>query len=1081
MHIAELVTRRPVAVIMFYTGILLLGFVSLGRLSVDLLPDLSYPKLTVYTVFPNAVPEEVERLITKPIEQSVSTVAGIRKIRSFSKEGLSQIILEFNWGQNMDFASLHVREKLDAISRSLPEDAGRPTLIHLDPSQQPIIALSVSGRDLVSLKEISRNVFKRRLEQIRGVALADVVGGMEREVQVDVDKEKIEALGLTIDHISAAIDNANVDMPGGTIKKGRYRYSLRTIGSFQNVKEMESVVIKRERDGSIIHLRDVAVVKQGFKERQNITHYNGEESIGILLTKEAGANTVRVSKRVKQVLSQLRMEYPRIPIVIAYDQADFISKAVSNVLQAIVLGGILAFFILFFFMNDIRNPLSISVAIPISIIGTFILLYFTGVSLNLMSLGGLALGVGMLVDCSIVVLENIFRHREGGAGMVRAAVNGTKEVAMAVTASTFTTIAVFFPVLYVRGIAGQLFKDQAITVTFALLSSLVVSLTLLPVLASRFSRDGKVDHVEEIGGGKIDFINRRPIRWILFPFRIVLGAIFKLIRYIYRIVMSLISLILKRCGAMFYRFTNPIFKQFNRILSFLMQKYEKVLNTALDNRVAALLIMALILFITAGAGFILPRELMPRVDQREFRIEVRMEPGTSLSAVNELVLQMEREIMQTDGVQDVFSSVGLIRQQIGTGMANTGLNKAEIRVRVKRGVKTKSIMDNLRKRFANSAAEVTFGTGQTVLSQILGTTEADIVIQVYGEKLEEALGIIEKIKEKCREVPGITDLKSDFEVGRPEYRIVIDRERAGMYGLSVRNIARFIKNDLTGDLASQFKEMEQKIDIRVKPRFSNRMDIERLMNTTIPTGHSGIPLREVATISKSRGAVEIHREDQTRVISLYANVSGKSLAQVIKKLENKMDDIPLSTDTYISIGGAKQEMAQSYKSLMWAGILAIVLVYMIMAAQFESLIHPLIIIFSIPMAAVGTIWLLLLTGQSLNVISMIGVVVLVGIAVNDAIVKIDFINQERRRGSSVRRAIMDAGRKRFRPIVMTSVTTILGLAPMASGLGAGAELQRPLALAIIGGLFTSTVLTLIMIPVLYSLVSERRQSREEAV
>ena len=510
---------------MFYLGILLLGAVSLGRLSVDLLPEIAYPKLTIRTSFSDAVPEEVERIITVPIEQQVATIPGIRKIKSVSREGLSIVILEFTWGQNMDFAALHVREELDGLGLNLPAGASKPTIIRLDPSSQPIIGISASGGGgLEALKELCRNVFKRRLEQIPGVALAQVSGGLEREIHVTVDRVKLETLGITIDQITTAVDNANIDRPGGSILKGRYRFSLRTLGAFQDPREIEEVVIARRSDNSIVLLRDVAIVEKGFKDRENITRYNGEESIGLLLQKEAGTNTVRVSELVNDVLIELRIQYPEIELVVAFDQSDFISQAISNVLQAIALGGMLAFLVLFIFMHEMRNPISIAIAIPISIIATFILLYFTNISLNLMSLGGLALGVGMLVDSSIVVLENIFRHREEGMPLSEASVSGTKEVAMAVTASTFTTIAVFLPVLYVKGVAGQLFRDQALTVTFALTASLLVSLTLLPILASKFSLSDKKNGPDESMSEEKSSINLfkwPPVRWLLFPFQFI--------------------------------------------------------------------------------------------------------------------------------------------------------------------------------------------------------------------------------------------------------------------------------------------------------------------------------------------------------------------------------------------------------------------------------------------------------------------------------------------------------------------------------------------------------------------------------
>ncbi len=1082
MHISELVIKHPVAVIMFYLGVLLLGGVSLSKLSVDLLPDLSYPKLTIRTNYPDAVPEEVERIVTEPIEQVISTVPGIRRIQSISREGLSLVVLEFTWGQNMDFASLHVREKLDGLGRRLPQEAGKPAIIRLDPASQPIMALSVIGKNLVSLKELSRDVFKRRLEQIQGVALAEVVGGMEREIQVSVDRTKLETLGISVEEIARAIDWANMDMPGGTILKGRYRYSLRTLGAFQSPEDLESVVIGRKPDQSLVLLRDIASVHQGFKERENITHYNGEESIGLLLQKEAGANTVRVSRRVKEVIEELAKEYPEVPIVIAHDQANFISLAIRNVLQAILLGGVLAFLTLFLFLHELRNPVSIAVAIPISIIATFILLYFTNVSLNLMSLGGLALGVGMLVDCSIVVLENIFRHREEGKVIDAAAVTGTKEVAMAVTASTFTTIAVFLPVLYVKGVAGQLFRDQALTVTFALLASLFVSLTLLPILASRFSRRPSPPVFEEdLKTRQSSLFQKRPLSWIAIPVRWVFRKLGLGLKWIFRRISSFLNRVFSQISKNTRKIADPLFRWFDRRLQFLADHYDRILIRALDHRIKTLGIMLVILLVTILIGIFLPRELMPKVDQGEFTMSLLLPPGTSLRGTEESVSRIEKELLKEEDVLDVFSNIGLVHHQTSSQLEQAGLNRAEIRIRMKPGRTSNAMMRQLRDRFRSTPdTKITYSSGETVLSQILGSTEGDVIIKVAGDNMTVLLEMLDQVRKRCAGVSGLIDLRSDYEEGRPEYRIVIDRETAGRYGLSVIQIARFLQNNLTGNLASQFKDFDRKIDIRVRPKLEDRNSLDKLLDALIPVGNSGIPVREVVRIHATPGPTEIHRENQARVISLFANVSGKSLGQTVQEIEKRLSDIPTSEQYRIVVGGAKEEMAVSYKSLMVAALLAIALVYMIMAAQFESLLHPLIIIFSIPMAAVGTTWLLFVTGQSFNVISLIGVVVLVGIAVNDAIVKIDFINQERKRGQPVREAVIEAGKKRFRPIIMTSVTTILGLLPLAIGLGQGAELQRPLALAIIGGLFTSTILTLVVIPVIYSLASRKEVKIQDA-
>jgi len=1080
MNIINTVVKRPVSVIMICLGVLLLGGISLSRLSVDLLPDLSYPKLTIRTTYPGAVPEEVERIVTEKIEQAVSMVHGLRRIHSVSREGVSIVTLEFAWGRDMDFASLHVREKLDQLGRTLPREAGSPVIIRLDPSSQPIMALSVTGENLVTLKEFARDVIKRRLEQINGVALAELVGGLEREIEVTIDRDKLETLGISIDEVAKSIHSANLDLPGGTILKGRYRYSLRTTGSFRKIKEIEDIVVARKNNSSFVYLKDIGRVRDWFKERESITLYNGKESIGILIQKEAGSNTVKVSKKVRKILTQLQKEYPKIPIVIAYDEAGFISKAVNNVLQAIILGGILAFLTLFFFLHDLRNPVSIAVVMPISIITTFTLLYFTGVSLNLMSLGGLALGIGMLVDSSIVVLENIFRHREEGMGARQAAITGTKQVAMAVTASTLTTIAVFLPVIYVQGVAGQLFRDQALTVTFALLTSLIASLTLLPVLASRFRSSGSELVYQDSGLSENKTLTRPNsiFGWIWYGPYAVFSRTGRILTKFLKFIIGKSRSFLRGLQRVFEIFTKPVFDFFDRVLMRMTGAYENLLVKVMDNKAKSLTILFLFFIVTFLIAMQLPRELMPKVDQGEFNIEVLLEPGASLSATKGVVLDIEKTMINEPGVKDIFSNIGRTHFQMGADIKQSGLNRASIRVRMKKGRAALPLMNKLRKELnARINARISYNSGETVLSQFLGSDQGDIRIQVAGNNLSELQKLAAEVVEKCRKIKSITDIRSDFESGRPEYRISIDRKAAGLYGLSVYEITHHIQNSVSGNLADQFKEFDRKIDIRVRPKLEQRNSIPKILDSIIKAPKGNVPLKDLVNVKMSLGPIELHRENQVETISVYANSQGSSLARTIRKVENAVSEIPVTGSYTITVGGAKEEMSRSYKSLMLAGLLALILVYMIMAAQFESLLHPLIILFSVPMAVTGTIWLLFITGQSLNVISLIGIVVLVGIAVNDAIVKIDFINQERSKGELIYNAVIEAGRKRFRPIVMTSVTTVFGLLPLAIGLGKGGELQRPLALAVIGGLFTSTILTLILIPVIYSLLESFREKR----
>ncbi len=653
---------------------------------------------------------------------------------------------------------------------------------------------------------------------------------------------------------------------------------------------------------------------------------------------------------------------------------------------------------------------------------------------------------------------------------------------MAVAASTFTTIAVFLPVIYVRGIAGQLFRDQALTVTFSLSASLLVSLTLLPVLASRFG--GKI--VKKASIADFDFDSetlpldrRRPFKWLFFPFRILIRAVFAVIIWIVKTVLFVFKQILNAAGRLLSALFKPVFNRFDRMIEKCLQGYLALLNKALDNRLKALGIMILTILLTAMAGTRLPRQLIPDVDQGEFSIHAVLPPETSLEYTAEWTAAMEKALLSEKAVKDVFSGIGIVQQYSGTRIEETGLNHSEIRVRLNEGYRTSDIISRFRKRSDLTAGvQLSFQTGETVLGGMLGSDEKDVVIRIISESAHKIPALVESVREKAA-LSGLTDISDNMETGRPEYRIYIDREKAALFGLSVYQISQFLQNQLRGRIATEYKEFDQKIPLRVRPAEHRTQTIEGLLNTFITSGQKMAPVRELIQIRQESGVTAVYRENQTRVASVLGNITGGSLGHAVQALEKTLSGLTLDDQTRIIVGGAREEMNESYRSLGFAGLLAVALVYMIMAAQFESLLHPLIIMLSIPLALTGTVWLLLITGQSVNVIALTGVVVLIGIAVNDAIVKVDFINQSRRSGMAVREALLAAGSKRFRPIVMTSVTTILGLMPLAIGLGQGAELQRPLALAIIGGLFTATVLTLIMIPVIYSLTARETSQKTE--
>ncbi len=1081
MHLSEFSVKKPVAVSMLFIGVILLGIVSLSRLSVDLLPNLAYPRLTVWTTYRDVGPQEIEEFLTKPIEEILVTVPGILRVFSTSREGISLVTTEFLWGTNMDFAMLNVREKLDQLRWTLPRAAGRPTIIQLDPNSQPIMALSVSGPNLVQIKDLTRNVIKRRLEQLKGVALAEVTGGLEREIQVDVQLPKLTALGLTLPTVTQALANANYSLPGGTIKQGLYRYSLRTLGEFQSPADLEAVVIWHTPDGIPVYIRDVATVTDGFAERQNITRFNGQESIGLLIQKEAGANTIQVTALVKTVLAQLRQEYPALTLVVAYEQARFIAESVNNLLQDIIIGGLLAFLVLFFFIHDFRHPIYIALTIPVSIITSFTLLYFLKISINIMSLGGLALAVGMLVDSSIVVLENIFRYQEAGLEREPAAILGAREVALPITAGTFTTIVVFLPVIYVYGVAGQLFREQALTVTISLLASLIVALTLLPLTLAHFFK-GRTPIVtvkksaispplvQQEASGIRRYLFRL-LRWL------ARGWDFLVAEPISWLVTGVASLV-QWIGQYFKKLSAYLFKKFDICYEFIINYYEKWLHYALKFRSRVIVLTGILLLSGIIIGSHLTRELMPRVDSGEFTVQVTLPPGYSLQATANSIAQIEQTLLKLPEVQAVFTTIGLVSEQFASRNEETALNQGTLQVRLKpqRSRRTAEVMQQIRQWCAALPdVTVTFKTSASVLQQVLGTAAPPLAIKIQGPELALSLQLAQQVQTQLQPVAGLKDLHLNFEIGRPEFRIAINREAVGRYGLSVIQVAEFIQDLMQGEIATYFKDFDRRIEIWVRPTVENRDALADLLNAQLLSQKRLIPLRSLITVEERRGPTEVQREDQTRQVVLVGEIQGRGFSAVIQDINQQLEAIPRPDGYRIFIGGEREELQRSFRSLSWALLLSIALIYMVLAAQFESLLHPFIILLDIPITICLTMLVLSLTGMSINVITMIGVIVLAGVAVNDSIIKVDFINQERRRGTPMLDAIYLAGQKRFRPIMMSMITTVLGLLPMALGLGAGAELQQPLAITILGGIILSTFVSLIVVPVIYTLF-ERQEN-----
>ena len=1086
MSISDLSIRRPVATSMLYVAVAVVGIVSFLRLPIDLLPDVSFPTLSVWTGYADAGPAEVERFISEPVEAALSRVPGVRSVDSRSREGQSLVRLQFYWGTDMEFAMLHVRERLDNLVGVLPESSDRPVVLSSDPTNDPILALAVTGADLAELRDLADAVFKRRLEQLDGVALASITGGPVREIQVIVNPDLLQVHGVKVGDVTEALDRANYSAPGGTIRRGRYRYSLRTLGEFQQVEELQDVVVARPEGGGVLRLRDVATVGEGEAERETIARYNGVPAIGLLVYKEAGSNTVRVADSVDETLDQLRAEFPEVTIEVASSQATFIRNAISNVVQALAVGGILAFLVLFLFLRDPRYPVAVGLAIPLSVLAAFTLCYLFDVSLNVMSLGGLALGVGMLVDNSIVVLENVFRHREEeGRGPVESASIGAREVAGAITASTLTTIAVFGPVLYVEGVAGALFADLSLAVAFSLLASLLVALTLLPVLAARFAVRGETAGpvVDDTGSapetsvpeGGVPATGGRPkraLQAVLRGLRSLPRRIASLFRFIWQSLVLTARDLLGAAGRLLDRVTRPALDAFDRAFGRFTAHYESLLESALGRRALVVLLAAASLLFAVWLGSTLPRGMMPDVDEGAFRVELNLPVGTPLEATSAAVGRLESQLLQTAGVEAVFARVGRARETELATRELSGLNSAALEVRLEDdGPPVEQVVGEFRAALGGLGIDpqsVSIETGRsTSLGRALGVSGADLAVKVRGQVLDSLIAVAEEAVVRLDAVGSLADVRIDLEVAQPELEIEVDRAAAARYGVSVTEVADAIEAYLRGvQTTRQYTEFSEKIDIRVSLPESRRSELSDVLGLT----HQGIPIGELVTVRQGYGPVEIRRVDQSRSVQVLAEVRSGGLDDAVRDAEAALSDLHVPPLTSVRVGGENEEMRASFRSLGFAFGLALFLVFLIMAAKFESLIQPLVVLVSVPLAAIGAVVALWVTGDGLNAMSGIGLVILIGIVVNDAIIKVDFINQKRDEGASKRDAILEAGRLRLRPILMTTVTTVLGLLPLAAGWGAGADLRAPLAVAVIGGLISATFLTLIVVPVVYSLV-----------
>ncbi len=1085
MKVIRYAVTHPVTVWMVTLAAVVFGLTALGRLDMRLLPEIRYPTLTVQTDFPGTAPVDVENLVTRPLEESVGVVAGLRRVHSISQSGLSQITLEFDWGTPMDYAALDVREKIDLVR--LPREAAVPMLLKYDPAQDPVLRIGLSGSaTLVQLRGTADDVLKKEIEALRGVAAAQVSGGLEEEIRVEVDEARLAAMGLTIAQVSEALARENVNASGGRLRDRGAEYIVRTLSRFERVEDIGRVTVGTAA-GRPVRLEEVADVVRTHRERTTVTHIDGRESVEIAVYKEGDANIVETAALVRSHLDALQQRLPStMRLEVLFDQSTFIAAAVREVRDNALLGGILAVLVLFVFLRDLRGTFIIALAIPVSIIATFILMLTRGVSLNVMSLGGLALGVGMLVDNSIVVLEAIHRRREGGPAEddTESAARGAGEVAGAVAASTLTTLAVFVPIVFVVvGVAGQIFRDQALTVTFSLAVSLIVALTFTPMAAAFGRRGGGADPGAAVAGptgwyaswSALAGPGRRPWRQVkLAGLLVAVGLPLLVGRGLGLAGRGLRRLLLLALW--------PLTRLFEIVFPAVQAGYADVLRRALGHRVFVLMVVAVVV---AGAALLWPRlgaELVPPLARGELTLALELPEGTPLARTDAVAAAFEREVAALPDVALAAAAVGVSREG-GTTAERRKENRAEVHVRLQdsdAGTEARALeaVRAIARRYPDLDLKLRRET--------LFSFGAPVEIGVYGYNLDDLQRTADLVADRVADVPGLRDLKVGMAPGAPEVQVSFDRDKLNALGLGLGEVARTVQEKVRGTVASRYRDRERHVDIRVLNTDDQRNTLAAVQELIVAE-RDGVPvtLGALAATSVVTGPAEIHRLGSRRVALVSADLAGRDLGSVTRDIRERLAGLSLPAGVTVELGGQNQEMAASFRSLQMAVLLAVFLVYLVMAAQFESFVYPLIIMATVPLALTGAVYGLFLCGLPVSVIAAIGAIMLAGIVVNNGIVLVDRINQLRRAGGELAAAVEQAGAERLRPILMTTATTVLGLLPMALGLGEGAELRAPLAVTVIGGLVLATALTLVVVPVVYTLLSGRplaeRGSRPAAV
>ncbi len=1016
MKLADVSIKRPVFTTMIILAILVLGLFSFIKLNVDQFPNVDIPVVTVTTVLPGAGPEQVESDVTKIIEDAVNPIAGVDHITSTSQEGVSIVTIQFKLEVKGEIASQEVREKVAAVRSQLPDNVDEPVIQRFDPSSQPILTLTVSGsRTEKELTTFTKDVIKKRLENISGVGSVTLVGGAEREILVAVNADRLHAYDLSINDVVQSVASANVEIPGGTIKQGNRQYILRTMGKLDKVSEFRDIIVAT-RNGQNIYLNDVATVTDTTEEKTSLTRLNGNLAVGLDIRKQSGSNTVQVAESVKKELDRLRTEIPKdYNISIARDNSEFIKNSINDVLFDLVYGALLAVIVIYFFLANLRATIISAFALPTSIIGSFILMAALGFTLNVMSLLALSLAVGLLIDDAIVVIENIYRHMSEGESPLEAAKAATDEIGLAVMAVTLTLVAVFVPVAFMPGIVGRFFYEFGMTVTIAVLISLFVAFTLTPMLSARWLK--REDESLSPDGNIIE-------------------------------------------KTLYY---------FNHFFEWLSGKYKTALNWSLGHRitivVGSIIVFLFSLFLMGQLG----SEFFPRQDQGEFTITIDAAPGSSLQETDNIAKQIEAVVRKKPGVVNVLTTIGA-----GNDPVSVGNILVKLVSKTDRDYSVFDFIDQLRKKIVIPSANISYG-----IQNGPGSGQKPVIFSIRGEDLTLLKKYADKVEHILKTTPGAVDVESSLETSKPEVRVTVERQKAAALGVDPTVIATALRAMVDGVDATKFEEGGEQYNVRVKVQESNRNTISGIANLTLKSrnktktgGTILIPLDAVAFINKGTGPSKINRYDRQREIRIEANLSDRLLGQVLGDAQKRISQIDLAPGYNIQVVGSGQQQAESFGNILLSLALAIIFVYLVLASQFESVVYPFSIMLSLPMAIIGAVIALLVFGSSMSVMSMIGIIMLMGLVTKNGILLVDYINVLRGRGMERWDATLLAGQTRLRPILMTTFAMIFGMIPVAFSLGEGSEFRSPMGQAVIGGLITSTLLTLFIVPVVYTIFDD---------